>query len=152
MVETIQRMYEHLNWANLRILKTLETIENENEIKPALALFSHILLAEQVWFTRLNGDDSSHLPIWADVSLAACKKLVNQNQQNFNRLFSRLSDSNLEDSVTYKNSKGTAFNNSLRDILTHVALHGQYHRGQINQLLRADGYEPAVVDYIIFKR
>ena len=33
--------------------------------------------------------------------------------------------------VTYKNSKGTEFRNSKRDILTHVALHGQYHRGQI---------------------
>lgn len=151
-METIQRMYEHLNWANLRILNTLETIENENEIKPAIALFSHILLAEQVWFTRLNGDDSSHLPIWADVSLAACKELVNQNYQYFIRLLSGICATNLDNIVTYKNSKGTEFKHSLRDILIHVVLHGQYHRGQINQRLRADGFEPVGLDYIIFKR
>jgi len=40
----------------------------------------------------------------------------------------------------------------VRDILLHVAMHGQYHRGQINQLLRGAGLEPISVDYIVFVR
>ena len=63
-----------------------------------------------------------------------------------------LSTPKLEQIVSYKNSKGKEFNNSVRDILTHVALHGQYHRGQINLLLRANEFEPVNVDFITFVR
>jgi len=54
--------------------------------------------------------------------------------------------------ISYKNSSGRAFQNSVRDVLMHVALHGQYHRGQINLQLRANGMEPVNVDFITFVR
>jgi uncharacterized damage-inducible protein DinB len=149
-VKTIQNMFEHLHWANQRILETLKSIEGEN--KQAIILFSHILLAEQVWFTRLKGLDSSKLPIWAEVSLETCVKLANQNNQNFKEYLTGLSSSDLEQTVSYRNSKGIEFKNSVRDILTHAALHGQYHRGQINQLLRINDFEPVNVDFITFRR
>ncbi|MEH7502756.1 DinB family protein [Neobacillus drentensis] len=149
-METIRNMFEHLNWANQRILETLQNMEGEN--KQVTNLFSHILLAEHVWFTRLKGPDSSKLSIWAEVSLRACAELVNQNNQNFKEFLSGLSKPSLEQIVSYRNSKGQEFNNSVRDILTHVALHGQYHRGQINLLLRANEIEPVSVDFISFRR
>ncbi|NHC43191.1 damage-inducible protein DinB [Bacillus sp. MM2020_1] len=149
-METIKNMFEHLHWGNQRILKTLQTIEGEN--KQVYNLFAHILLAEQVWFTRLKGLDSSKLPIWAEINLEACEQLVYQNHQNFKGFLAGLSTPNLEKIVSYKNSKGKEFNNSVGDILTHVALHGQYHRGQINLLLRANEFEPVNVDFITFVR
>ncbi len=149
-METIRNMFEHLNWANQRILEILKNMEGKNE--QVNNLFSHILLAEHVWFTRLKGSDSSKLPIWAEVSLEACAELVNQNNQNFKEFLSGLSNPTLEQIVSYRNSKGQEFNNSVRDILTHVALHGQYHRGQINLLLRANEIEPVSVDFITFRR
>ena len=45
-------MYEHLNWANQRILETLQSIEDKNQ--EVCRLFSHILFAEKVWITRLK--------------------------------------------------------------------------------------------------
>ena len=39
-LKTIQKMFEHLNWANQRILETLQNIEVENQ---QVRLFSHIL-------------------------------------------------------------------------------------------------------------
>lgn len=147
---TIKNMFEHLHWANQRILETLKNIEGEN--KQVNNLFSHILLAEHVWFTRLKEIDSSKLPIWAEVSLEVCAELVNQNNQNFNELLSSLSKSALSQIVSYRNSTGKEFNNSVREILTHVGLHGQYHRGQINLLLRSNEIEPVNVDFITFRR
>jgi uncharacterized damage-inducible protein DinB len=149
-VETIRNMFEHLHWSNHRILETLKNMEGEN--KQVKNLFSHILLAEHVWFTRLKGSDSSKLSIWAEVSLEACAELVNQNLQNFKEFLSGFSNSDLEQIVLYRNSKGKEFQNSVRDILTHVALHGQYHRGQINLLLRANESEPVDVDFVTFRR
>ncbi|PGY07988.1 DinB family protein [Bacillus sp. AFS031507] len=149
-METIRNMFEHLNWANQRIHETLQNMEGEN--KQVNNLFSHILLAEHVWFTRLIGSDSSKIPIWAEVSLGACTEMVNQNNLNFKEFLSGLSIPALDQIVSYRNSKGNEFNNSVRDIFTHVALHGQYHRGQINLLLRANEIEPVNVDFITFRR
>ena len=33
-----------------------------------------------------------------------------------------------------------------------MALHGQYHRGKVNLLLRQGGHAPAPVDYVAFVR
>ncbi|WHX98001.1 DinB family protein [Neobacillus sp. DY30] len=148
-METIRSMYKHLHWSNQRILETLQKGEENVQVNN---LFSHILHAERVWYTRLKGEDSSHLPIWSEVRLESCADMVNHNHHNYAELLSTLSSTDLDRLVSYKNSKGTEFHNSIRDILTHVALHGQYHRGQINQLLRAADLEPISVDYIIYKR
>ncbi|WHZ00444.1 DinB family protein [Neobacillus sp. YX16] len=149
-METIQSMFKHVHWANQRILETLQNGAVEN--KQANNLFSHILHAENVWFTRIKGNDSSQLPIWEEVGLDTCVELVKQNNHNFTGFLSNLANSELDQLVSYKNSKGTEFHNSIREILTHVALHGQYHRGQINQLLRIADLEPINVDFITFKR
>jgi uncharacterized damage-inducible protein DinB len=37
-------------------------------------------------------------------------------------------------------------------MLTHVAMHGSYHRGQIAAALRAGGDIPSPTDYIAFVR
>jgi uncharacterized damage-inducible protein DinB len=143
-------MYEHLNWANQCILETLQSIEDENQA--VNRLFSHILFAEKVWITRLRGLDSSRLPIWLEVDMEVCAELVMQNEESLTTFLTNLANSDLDKLIFYTNSKGTEFKNSLRDILTHIALHGQYHRGQINSRLRADGIEPVNIDFITFLR
>ncbi|MGG3452300.1 DinB family protein [Domibacillus aminovorans] len=149
-MKTIQKMYEHLNWANHRILETLQSIEGETQ--EVSRLFSHILFAERVWITRLQGLDSSRLPIWSETDIEVCAELVIQNEESLTTLLTNLSNTDLDKLISYTNSKGKEFKNSVRDILTHVALHGQYHRGQINSRFRADGIEPVNIDFITFMR
>ena len=150
LIETIQKMYEHLNWANQRILETLQSLEDENQ--EVSRLFSHILFSEKVWITRLQGMDRSRLPIWQDVDIDVCAELVMQNEESITTFFTNLAETDLEKIISYKNSSNKEFKNTVRDILTHVALHGQYHRGQINSRLRANGIEPVNVDFITFMR
>ncbi|MEK4031392.1 DinB family protein [Pseudobacillus sp. FSL P4-0506] len=149
-MKTIQKMYEHLNWANQRILEILQSIEEENQ--EVSRLFSHILFSEKVWITRLRGLESSALPIWSEVDIEFCAKLVMQNEESLTTFFTNLAHNDMDKIITYTNSKGIKFKNSVRDILIHVALHGQYHRGQINSRLRANGMEPVNIDFITFVR
>ncbi|BAU28780.1 putative damage-inducible protein DinB [Aneurinibacillus soli] len=149
-MKTIQKMYEHLNWANRRILETLQSIEDENQ--RGRQYFSHILLAEKVWITRLQGSDSSQLPIWSEIDIEVCAELVKQNEESFTAFLTNVANTDLDKIISYTNSKGKEFTNSVRDILTHVALHGQYHRGQINSRLRAEGVEPVTIDFITLVR
>ena len=146
-METVRGMYEHLIWANKRMLHHLEYLGVEE-----INLFSHVLFAEKVWFTRLKGNSSSHLPIWKNVTVEDCKELLKQNEAEINAFFTSLTNSGLQKKVVYQNSQGDEFQESVRDILTQVALHGQYHRGQMNQKLRLNGLEPVNVDFIMFSR
>ena len=58
----------------------------------------------------------------------------------------------VERMVDYRNSAGISFSTSAGDILFHVMLHGQYHRGKVNLLLRQSGFPPVPTDYIAFVR
>ena len=150
LIETIQKMYEHLIWANQCILETVQSVKIKNQ--EVSRLFSHILFSEKIWITRLQGMDSSRLPIWSDVDIEVCAELVMKNEESIKIFFTNLAETDLEKIISYKNSSDKEFKNSVRDILTHVALHGQYHRGQINSRLRANGIETVNVDFIKFMR
>lgn len=148
-MQTIQKMFEHLHWANQSVLERLQNIEvGEQQVK----LFTHVLNAEQIWLARLQGRDTSQMPVWSDGDLTVCAKLIKQNEKNFKTFFAEKANTDLDHLITYTNSSGKEFMTSMRDILTHVALHGQYHRGQINSRLRADGVDPVNIDYITFVR
>ncbi|WP_175639414.1 DinB family protein [Metabacillus schmidteae] len=150
-MKTIKRMYDHLHWANQKILealKTMEAVDNHN----ARRLFSHILCAERVWLSRIQGRDSSQYPIWAELEIEEVEILVKRNENGFSELLSALTEVDLDQVIIYKNSKKEEFQTPLIDILTHVALHGQHHRGQINLQLRAAGFETVPIDFITFAR
>ncbi|MBO7748726.1 DinB family protein [Paenibacillus sp. MWE-103] len=149
-MQTIRIMFKQLNWANKRILAHLRTQDHNEQ---ALRLFAHILHSEQVWLTRLLGKDSSHIAIWPDADLSDCSRWIDENHGNFLAyLISIEENGNLENVIAYKNQTGRSYTTSVHDILTHVALHGQYHRGQINTILRAAGGEPVNVDFIAYIR
>ena len=54
--------------------------------------------------------------------------------------------------VAYRNSAGRDFRSRVSDIVTHVAMHGSYHRGQIARQLRSVGREPPYTDFIQYTR
>lgn len=149
-MKTIYEMYQHLNWANEQILEKIQTIEGD--VNQIIRLFSHILHTERVWFTRLQGKDSSHLSIWQELDRSLCEELIEENKKMIAAYFEILKEEQLEEKIVYKNSKGTEYVSTIREILTHIALHGHYHRGQINLLLRANNFEPIGIDYITFVR
>lgn len=151
-MQTIRKLFSHMDWANRRLLEALQA-SPVDEAGKAAYLFQHVLQAERIWLTRLRGESSEGLPIWAeDADLTVCAELMEENGRGFQNLLDTLPEDRLDLPVAYRSQSGVPFETSARDILTHVALHGQYHRGQINAALRAGGLQPAVVDYILYAR
>ncbi|PYI54816.1 DinB family protein [Paenibacillus flagellatus] len=150
-METIRRLFGHMRWADETILTALDRqspADSENA-----KLFRHVLIAERVWLTRLEGNDSSGFVLWADeADLTELKKLARNNADGYDAYVARLTEQRLDEIVTYRNMSGVPFRTSVRDILLQVALHGQYHRGQINRALRQQSLEPVNVDYITYER
>ncbi|EFM12178.1 DinB family protein [Paenibacillus curdlanolyticus YK9] len=150
-MKTIKRMLEHQIWANRELLSAIQRCDGQAQ--EALNLFRHYVIAEQAWIMRLNGESSTHLRLWTDdADLASLEEAVASNEQRYGDYMERLTEESLDDMITYVNQSGVAFQTSIRDILTHVALHGQYHRGQINRVLRESSVQPEAVDFILFSR
>lgn len=149
MKDHFTRLLKHLEWANKRVLESLQSAQNPQQ--RSLELYAHILGAEHVWLTRINGT-TKRVDVWPASTLDECEALGKENIAALTTLVSRLTQDLLEKPVTYRNSAGDQFTSTVEDILTHVAMHGSYHRGQIAAALRAGGDTPSPTDYIAFVR
>ena len=148
MLQHIRRLYDHLEWADHRILSALRSGQESPQCGKLLA---HIVAAEAIWLARLRGD-SAPLPVWPSLSILECGSLLDQNRSGFSQYLASLTDAALRQSVAYRNSAGTELCTPVVDILLHVALHGSYHRGQLAAELRRSGVQPPGMDYIEFVR
>jgi uncharacterized damage-inducible protein DinB len=145
----LTRVFQHLEWADARVLESLR--DAHSVLKKDLDLYAHILGSEQVWLDRIAGV-SPKLAIWPTLTLDECARLAAQNAAGYKKLASELTQETRVRPITYRNSAGDEFTSTLEDILTHVSLHGAYHRGQIAASLRAAGDTPIPTDYIAFVR
>ncbi|MEC0227040.1 DinB family protein [Paenibacillus alba] len=150
-MKTIKRMMDHLYWADGRILDVLEESETKN--KELLKLIRHVAVAERVWLSRLQGKGSAQYSLWEEAEdLTTIRTMFEENAEQYRIYIEELEESELDEIVDYANLSGVPFRTSVRDILSQVLLHGQYHRGQINRVPRIESVEPDQVDYITFAR
>lgn len=145
---TIERLLDHMLWADDRVAASLETPAGTHP--EAGALYAHVLGAEEVWLARLRAMESG--PVWPEPDPAVIVALRTVVRDGYAGLVRGLDAAALDAAIRYTNSAGRTFDSRVEDILHHVFLHGAYHRGQIAYLLRAAGAEPAPTDYIAFVR
>lgn len=149
LLELIGALCEHAFWADARLLEALEA---GGEAAPeALREHAHVLGAEETWLARIEGRAPS-AAVWPEASLGEVRALAERTEAAYRRWLGTLTEEGLRSRVTYTNSAGQEFTSSVGDILLQVALHGQYHRGKVNLLLRQAGRAPAPVDYIAWVR
>lgn len=147
----LRRLFDHVAWADERALAALAAAPEASRAEP-LRLLGHVLAAERVWLLRLRGEDAAAQPIWPALGLSECAALAAANAEAFTRYLAGLTDEAAAAEVSYANSRGASFRSRVADVLTHVALHGAYHRGQVAASLRAAGAEPVNTDFITFAR
>jgi uncharacterized damage-inducible protein DinB len=144
----IGRLFEHLVWADAELAAAVS-----QPAAPADAIreYAHIAAVEEVWLSRIERRQAV-VPIWPATGAVDAASLAVRTAASFRKMIDALDDPALDALVTYTNSAGKTFSTALGDLLIHVALHGQYHRGKVNQMLRQGGVEPAPVDFISFVR
>lgn len=149
MIEYFRKLYAHAEWADARTLRAM--VDSVSLPPHAVELFAHVLSAEHVWLSRLRGT-AARTAVWSNLTIAECDSLMHENHAGYAALLDGLSDADLDGPVDYKNSAGQGFASTCAEILTQVAMHGAYHRGQIAQLIRAAGDTPQATDFIAFTR
>jgi len=147
MPDLLQQLFEHNWWAHDALTKDLRRAAPDPD---TLRLFAHIVAAERLWLSRIDAVPAG-VAVWPALSLDDIEVLETENRRRFRDLLKRPDDSRSQ-RVRYRHSAGNEFDNSVNEILTHVAMHGHYHRGQIARAMRAAGREPVYTDYIGFIR
>ena len=148
-LETFRRLWDHAAWADGLLLSELEAMRPP----PALAWreYAHVLGAESTWLDRLLHRPARYA-VWPELSIADASSLAASLRAEYSAYVAALTPEMLDVKLPYVNSAGQSFETPVSDMLLQVALHGQYHRGKINLLLRQAHLPPTPTDYISFAR
>src|SRR4051812_38037141 len=137
-VAQIARLFEHLAWADVELGRA---VTRPDAPADAIREYAHVVGTAEVWLSRIQ-HRAAAVEVWPALAAAEVLDLAPRVAAAFKQMISTLNDSTLDAPVKYTNTRGQTFVTSLGDILLHVAMHGQYHRGKVNQMLRASGAEP----------
>lgn len=138
------RLLRYDTWANT---ETLTSLRSGTPPAKALRWMGHIVGSGELWLARLR-DEPPTLAVWPELDRDGCAAGLDRLAQRWPRYLETLGDGDLDKSVGYRNSRGEHWTSTVADILTHVAMHGAYHRAQIAAAVRESGGEPAYTDFI----
>jgi uncharacterized damage-inducible protein DinB len=147
-LQQIFRLWKHRVWADDKLF---DAVRPWRDLAAAWREYAHILAAEEVWLARLEGRTAA-VAVWPVLSIDETIALREQVAAGYATFLDGLTPESISATVSYVNSAGDSFESAIEDILFQVLLHGQYHRGKVNLLLRQAGHSPAPVDYISFVR
>jgi uncharacterized damage-inducible protein DinB len=147
MKDHFLNFYHYEIWANQKIISSIEKFAPHDQ--QILRLFSHILSAQTIWLQRLNNQPNL-TNAWQVLGVEECKMQMQKNHEELFELLHKIDDFNHK--ITYQNTKGEYFENSIYQILTHLFNHSSYHRGQIVFCLKNYTQELPVTDWIFYLR
>lgn len=149
MLNRLYDLLDHLIWADCKLYDAIpwkDTPAREIRLE-----FAHIIGAEETWLARLE-QRPAQTDVWPDLDPEELNKRMLTTHDAFRNYLGEMNQEKLAKAINYINSAGKPFANTAEEILFHVALHGQYHRGKVNLMLREGGWLPAPVDYIAWLR
>lgn len=140
-----RRFFAYDDWANREVITSF----NAAGTPPtrSLTLLAHVLGTEYVWYSRLISKVSP-FAVWPQLTVVNCEQHAIALKRIWEDYLNETGPDDLQRGISYKNTKGESFTNSVADILTHVVMHSAYHRGQIAIDMRSHGHTPAYTDFI----
>lgn len=147
-VEHLRHLFAYNDWVNRRMIVSLKNADSERSRQ----ILAHLLITEKEYYDRLYGKDSTGFDFWPDLSLDECGTLARETAEAYEKLLRRFDEDGLDIRAKYRSSEGVPYENTFRELLTHVLIHSSIHRGNIMLKLREDGFEPPKIDYIIYLR
>ncbi len=154
-----RRWFAYEQDSHAQVLASLAAVPAElrasEGYRKAVSLMAHIVAARRLWLFRFGATRQG--PTLADffpenVSLADLALSVTEVQTVWATYLGALTDAELARVFEYQSLAGPRFRNTVEDILTQLFGHSSYHRGQIAQLLRSIGAQPAATDFVFWAR
>lgn len=146
MKEYFKQVFEHEHWANLKVL---ESMIGATEISQRIIeIFSHTIAAQRIWLDRINGN-KTELKVWEVFDTNIMLELL---EINYSDTLKVINNQDFERLIAYQTSNGRHFTSTINQVLSHLALHASYHRGQVVLLLKGKVDTLPTTDYILYVR
>lgn len=148
----VRRLFEYDHWANQRLLQALQAWATPDS--HLVAVTAHILAAEQIWLSRLQGNERPVEPAaaWPALTPAGVGDLLAQLQRDYAAYLDGLNEATLDMRCAYTDNRGRAYDDRICDVLLHVLVHAAQHRGEVLAGIGVGGGEALGTDYIPFAR
>ena len=125
----LSTLFEYDLWATRRWLLALPILK---DLGRAQEILEHMLFAQKVWLERVGVEVPNHT---GNVPIGSLFDQLNRGWKHV------AEEADLNTTITYSNSRGEEFTNSIAEIAYHVVNHGSYHRGQLRGLAEAEGVD-----------
>jgi uncharacterized damage-inducible protein DinB len=148
MKEHLLHFLTYNDWANKTLLNTiLELPEKEDTV----AMFSHMILAQDKWYNRLIPAQPDDTFQWQGISFGE-QELLQQWERSVGQWLGYLNTANDEelegDIIFTVAATGQKKAVKIKDVLFQLNCHNVHHRAQINKMVSGQGMKVPVTDYI----
>ena len=136
--------------------------DNKAFFKSIIGTLNHIMVGDIIWLKRFAQHPSSKQslsyisglgkPESLDTILFHELKYLSKEREIIDNLIidwiACLTESNLDECITYTNMAGISFSKSYASLISHLFLHQVHHRGQITTLLSQYGVDFGETDLV----
>lgn len=151
-----RRLYEYDDEANAKALTSIRTTSDNPAKERAICILAHILIARRAWLQRLGGPGRDQVgPVDffpKGLTIDDLEHMLSEVRSLWQEYLAHLTDARIRQVIDYTSSDGKKWSTHVEEVLTHVSLHGAYHRGQIAMLVRNAGGDPIGTDFIVGAR
>ncbi|MGI9315779.1 MAG: DinB family protein [bacterium] len=165
----LQLMAQYNRWMNNNILLEVSNLDPDAVYQDLGAFFksiggtlNHILVGDIIWlkrymdhsttFSSLTALSKFEQPQALDQLLHQDISRLAQSREEVDRILvdlcDEVTDYDLDQSLTYKNTGGEIFSRPFGALMLHLFNHQTHHRGQITTLLNQSGVDPGVTDLL----
>lgn len=142
-------------WANRAFLEKIEKVDpslHPEDVDQMLRLMDHIFVVGDIFASRLVGKTPVHLSDTRTITPAFNDLRAEMIQLDswYLEYVRDLAPETLSEKISFRFTDGDAGCMSREEILTHVVLHGGYHRGEIGRLLKRIGAEMPWDTFAVF--
>ena len=159
-LELITHLYEYNEWATDRLLEAAAalpeaelTAQRGASFGSVLSSFAHIAAAEINWLERwvlgLNRTPTLELQKMPDMGTVRASFVA--SYEGLREFVGELTDERLEAPLEFRDSAGNRRASPLWQLMTHVANHGTYHRGEVAAMLTDLGHSPGDIDFLYWE-
>jgi uncharacterized damage-inducible protein DinB len=149
MIDHLRRLGAHGAWADARLLTAAQAASGD--IATVVRELAHVRGAQETWLARIEGRPPT-LEVWPGLTLDELANVGPTIDAQLTQALASLTPELLTAEIRYTTGAGHRSATPLGEILLHLLLHGQYHRGKANAALRHLGARAVGVDYIAWLR
>jgi uncharacterized damage-inducible protein DinB len=149
MKELLHHLFSYNDSANTALLTAILQLPDRAE---AIAMFTHMIYAQDRWFGRMDATRQEEAFNWAGTPVSE-DELLNEWKRSVGQwlgILANSTDERLEEEVLFtRAADGQRLAVKIRDMALHLNFHSVHHRAQINKIISAQGMTVPATDYIL---